>query len=111
MSLPDVKVPGVFGNISPSLAYILLTSDGDAGDLQDADVLTIGPRMYMAMKQVWEKAKVDLSSGDDEVHDDGDPNMDVTEEEGEENVDDDDFNMERLQAEKNEYGVKDETGD
>ena len=49
MSLPDVKVPGVFGNISPSLAYILLTSDGDAGDLQDADVLTIGPRMYMAM--------------------------------------------------------------
>ena len=62
-------------------------------------------------KQVWEKAKVDLSSGDDEVHDDGDPNMDVTEEEGEENVDDDDFDMERLQAEKNEYGVKDETGD
>ena len=34
--------------------------------------------------------------------------MEVTEEEGEKNVDDDDFDMERLQAFKNEYGVKGE---
>ena len=34
--------------------------------------------------------------------------MEVTEEEGEKKFDDDDFDMERLQAEKNEYGVKDE---
>ena len=34
--------------------------------------------------------------------------MEMTEEEGEKNVDDDDFDMEGLQAEKNEYGVKDE---
>ena len=49
-----------------------------------------------------------MTSGEGEVHDDGDPNMEVTQEEGEKNVDDDDFDMERLQAEKNEYGVKDE---
>ena len=60
------------------------------------------------VKQAWEKVKVDLSSGDDEVHDDGDQNIEVTEEEGEKNVDVNDFDMERLQAEKNEYGVKDE---
>ena len=60
------------------------------------------------IKQAWKKVKVDLSSGEDAVHDDGDPNMEVTEEEGEKKFDDDDFDMERLQAEKNEYGVKDE---
>ena len=60
------------------------------------------------VKQASEKVKVDLSSGDDEVHDDGNLNMEVTEEEGEKNVDKDDFDMERLQSEKNEYGVKDE---
>ena len=60
------------------------------------------------VKQAWEKVKVDLTSGEDEVHDDGGPNMEMTEEEGEKNVDDDDFDMEGLQAEKNEYGVKDE---
>ena len=52
------------------------------------------------VKQPWEKVKVDLTSEEDEVHDDGDPNMEVTEEEGEKNVDDDDFDMKRLQAEK-----------
>ena len=41
-----------------------------------------------------------MTSGEDEIHDDGDPNMEVTEEEGEKNVDDDDFDMERLQAEE-----------
>ena len=52
------------------------------------------------VKQAWEKVKVDLFSGEDEVYDDGNPNMEVTEEEGEKNVNDDDFDMERLQAEK-----------